>query len=114
MRRKFLLKMSAMFGIMRFICGHRIAAASLAVFLLLFSAFAVSSAHFRENIFDLLPESDEIIDSHIETLGSFQASDTLYFNVSGSSAEDASERLAQKLQSCGMFEDVFIQSKEET
>ena len=99
--------MSAMFGIMRFICGHRIAAASLAVFLLLFSVFAVSSAHFRENIFDLLPESDEIIDSHIETSEVFRLSDTLYFNVSGSSAEDASERLAQKLQSCGMFEDVF-------
>ena len=73
----------------RFICSHRIAAAAFVAAVLLISGFFAASSDFRENIFDLLPESDDVVKGHLEVSEIFGLSDTLYFNISGDSAEAA-------------------------
>ena len=95
----------------RFICSHRIAAAAFVAAVLLISGFFAASSDFRENIFDLLPESDDVVKGHLEVSEIFGLSDTLYFNISGDSAEAACGLLSQKLEDCGKFDEVFPSSK---
>ena len=55
------------------------------------AAFVISRADFRENIFDLLPVHDDVVDAHVYAGTHFGQSNTLYFNVSVSDGAELSD-----------------------
>ena len=67
----------------------------------LLSAFltfwAMSRASFSENVYDILPVSDDTVQAHLKATKFFGQSKTLYFNISGENASEVSDVLSEKL-----------------
>lgn len=77
------------------------------------AAFVISRADFRENIFDLLPVHDGVVDAHVYAGTHFGQSNTLYFNVSvsdGAELSDAADALHAELKSLGVFSGIIYTS----
>lgn len=92
--------------IVAFFFKHRFFFVGVFVVWACFAVWAVSQAKFSENIYDLLPVSDDTVQAHLNATNFFGQSKTLYFNLSGDEASQASDVLAEKLSSLPEIKEV--------
>lgn len=89
--------MSLVEKIVGFFFKRRKTFAVLFVLSIFIAVWSVSKANFSENVYDILPVSDDTISAHLRATKFFGQTKTLYFNISGDNAESASGTLADKL-----------------
>lgn len=68
--------------------------------------FAMSHANFSENVYDILPVSDDTVHAHLKATKFFGQSKTLYFNISGENASAVSDILSEKLSAMPEIKEV--------
>ena len=68
--------------------------------------FAMSHANFSENVYDILPVSDDTVHAHLKATKFFGQSKTLYFNISGENASVVSDILSEKLSAMPEIKEV--------
>ncbi len=83
--------------IVSFICRHRLSVAVAIFSWAIFAFFVIRSAKFSQNIYDLLPVTDDAVISHSKAAKFFGQSNSIFFDISGEDSELACDALVTLL-----------------